>query len=134
MTFEEAVRDPRRPLSLTPMEWMYSVEAKLNEEAELTEKTARRLMTAKKENQNEDEELPERSGTGVESIDLGIDQLVSGCKLIDAGLKETEMVDMAPKVRKIVNEIKDIMETAIEPYLVDIIKLSDKLDGVEPES
>ena len=32
MTFEEAVADPKRPLSLTPREWMYSVEASIAEE------------------------------------------------------------------------------------------------------
>ena len=132
MTFEEAAKDPRRPLSLSPLEWMYSVEAKLNEEEELTERATKRIAAAKKENQKEDE-LPEDSGTGVEKIDLGIDQLVSGCRIIDAGLREASLVDMEPKMRKCIDKIKDLMETAIEPYLVDIIMESNKLDGTEEE-
>ena len=43
MTFEEAIFDPQRPLSLTPREWMYSVEASLAEEEELTDKAAIRI-------------------------------------------------------------------------------------------
>ena len=102
MTFEEAAKDPRRPLSLSPLEWMYSVEAKLNEEEELTERAAKRIAAAKKENkdENKDDALPEDSGTGVEKIDIGIDQLVSGCKIIDAGLREATFIDMEPKMRK----------------------------------
>lgn len=133
MTFEEAAKDPRRPLSLSPLEWMYSVEAKLNEEEELTERAAKRIAAAKKENkdENKDDALPEDSGTGVEKIDMGIDQLVSGCKIIDAGLREATFIDMEPKMRKHIDKIKELMETAIEPYLVDIIMESNKLDGEE---
>ena len=129
MTFEEAARDPSRPLSLTPREWMYSIEAKLEEEEELTERAARRIAEKKKE--NEEAELPPDSGTGIEKIDMGLDQIVSGCKIIAAGLREATFVDMEPKMRKHVDKIKDLLETAIEPDLVDMIKESNELDGVE---
>ena len=115
---------------MSPTEWMYSVEARLNEEAELTVRTAEWLAAARKE-RKEEEAVPTRSGTGVERIDLGLDQLVSGCKLVDAGLKEAQMADLPPEIRKVFESMKEIMQTAVEPYLVDLIGLSDKLDGVE---
>ena len=114
MTFEEAVFDPQRPLSLTPREWMYSVEASLAEEEELTDKAAMRIA--------KQEEKPEPSDTGLEKVDMGIDQLVQGVELITSGLQDSRMVDLDPKTRKVLEKIKDLVETAISPYLVDIIK------------
>lgn len=125
MTFEEAIFDPQRPLSLTPREWMYSVEASLAEEEELTDKVAMRIA--------KQEEKPEPSGTGLEKVDMGIDQLVQGVELITSGLQDSRMVDLDPKTRKVLEKIKDLVETAISPYLVDIIKESDSLDFNEGE-
>lgn len=125
MTFEEAIFDPQRPLSLTPREWMYSVEASLAEEEELTDKAARRIA--------KQEEKPEPSDTGLEKVDMGIDQLVQGVELITSGLQDSRMVDLDPKTRKVLEKIKDLVETAISPYLVDIIKESDSLDFNEGE-
>lgn len=128
MTFEEAVRDSRRPLSLTPREWMYSVEASLAEEEQLVDKTMKRL-SAKKDDVSETERKD--SGTGMEKIDMGLDQMVEGVKLMARGLLEAKMADMRPGMRKVVDEIGELLETAIEPYLVDMVKLSDSLDGAE---
>lgn len=125
MTFEEAIFDPQRPLSLTPREWMYSVEASLAEEEELTDKAAMRIA--------KQEEKPEPSDTGLEKVDMGIDQLVQGVELITSGLQDSRMVDLDPKTRKVLEKIKDLVETAISPYLVDIIKESDSLDFNEGE-
>lgn len=137
MTFEEAAMDPRRPLSLTPREWMYSVEATLAEENELTDGVASRLLSAKKAAPPKEGEttagspIAEDSGTGLEKIDMGIDQLVQGCKLIESGLLDARMADLKPTARKAVETIRDLLETAIEPYLVDIINASDSLDEEE---
>ena len=128
MTFEEAARDPRRPLSLSPREWMYTTEAKLAEEDELTEKAAQRIAAKKKEGENQEQEMPPESGTGFEKMDMGIDQLVSGCKLIRAGIRESKLADLSPELRKVAKEIEDLLDTAIEPYLVDMIKASNKMD------
>lgn len=125
MTFEEAAADPRRPLSLTPREWMYAVEASLAEEQANIDGTARRLAAAK------EPPAPIDSGTGFEKIDLGIDQLVQGCQLCMAGIADARMADLPPQSRRAVEQIKDLLETAIAPYLADIIRLSDTLDGIE---
>lgn len=120
MTFDEAIMDPNRPLSLTPREWMYSVDAALAEEEELTDKVALRIA--------KQEERPVPSDTGLEKIDMGIDQLVQGVELIMNGLQDARMVDLDPKSRKAIEKIKDLVETAISPYLADIIKASDSLE------
>lgn len=120
MTFEEAIMDPQRPLSLTPREWMCSVEASLAEEEELTDKAAIRIA--------KQEERPVPSDTGLEKVDMGIDQLVQGVELIMSGLQDARMSDLDPKTRRVMEKIKDLIETAISPYLVDIIKASDSLE------
>jgi len=120
MTFEEAIMDPQRPLSLTPREWMCSVEAALAEEEELTDKAAIRIA--------KQEERPVPSDTGLEKVDMGIDQLVQGVELIMSGLQDARMTDLDPKTRRVMEKIKDLVETAISPYLVDMIKASDSLE------
>lgn len=120
MTFEEAIMDPQRPLSLTPREWMCSVEASLAEEEELTDKAAIRIA--------KQEERPVPSDTGLEKVDMGIDQLVQGVELIMSGLQDARMTDLDPKTRRAMEKIKDLVETAISPYLVDMIKASDSLE------
>lgn len=123
MTFDEAIFDPKRPLSLTPREWMYSVEAAVAEEEDLTEKAARRIASQ--------EGLPEPSEGGLEKIDMGIDLLVQGTEIINSGLQDARMADLDPKSRKVTEKIKDLIETAIAPYLVDIINASDSLEKEE---
>lgn len=123
MTFDEAIFDPKRPLSLTPREWMYSVEAAVAEEEDLTEKAARRIASQ--------EGLPEPSKGGLEKIDMGIDLLVQGTEIINSGLQDARMADLDPKSRKVTEKIKDLIETAIAPYLVDIINASDSLEKEE---
>ena len=121
MTFNEAVSDPRRPLSLTPREWMYAVEAELAQENDLVDKTVSRIATAQ-------DTPPEDSGTGIEKIDMGIDMMVEAVKLMNSGILDANMADLDPKVRTAVEKIRDLLETAIEPYLMDIVKLSDSMD------
>lgn len=123
MTFDEAVMDPNRPLSLTPREWMYSVEAKLAEEEELIENAAKRIA--------KEQSKPEPTETGLEKIDMGIDQMISGVQLVMSGIQDSRMTDLDPKTRKVIEKIKDLMETAISPYLADIINQSDSLEAKE---
>lgn len=119
MTFEDAASDPRRPLSLTPREWMYSVEAELAEEDQLVSKTAERIAS-----ENGTADKPD----GLELIDLGLDQMVSGAKLLESGIRSARMLDMTPSARRAVEEVKDLLETALKPYLADAIVAADKLD------
>lgn len=123
MTFDEAVMDPNRPLSLTPREWIYSVEAKLAEEEELIENTAKRIA--------KEQSKPEPTETGLEKIDMGIDQMIAGVQLVMSGIQDSRMADLDPKTRKVIEKIKDLMETAISPYLADIIGQSDSLEAKE---
>lgn len=130
MTLNEAIQDPKRPLSINPMEWMLAVEADLAEEEELTKKVAERIATQNKKNDNV---VPQKdlSITGVETIDMGIDQIIQGIKLVYSGIENSDRADMKPKLRKTVNEIKDLMDTAVVPYMKDVVELSDSFEEDE---
>lgn len=126
MTLNDAIKDPERPLSINPMEWMLAVEANLAEEEELTKKVAKRI-SSKNDNENK-EEKKDLTIVGIETIDMGIDQIIQGIKLVYSGLKESEKADMTPQMRKSVNIIKDLMDTAIVPYMKDIAEQSDSFE------
>ena len=127
MTLNEAIQDPKRPLSINPMEWMLAVEADLAEEEELTKKVAERIATQNKKNDNVVSQK-DLSITGVETIDMGIDQIIQGIKLVYSGIENSDRADMKPKLRKTVNEIKDLMDTAVVPYMKDVAELSDSFE------
>ena len=117
MTWEEALRDPRRPLSLSPRDWMLSVEAELEEESSLTEGSIQRI-------QGEDSKsnLP----TSWEKIDLGIDELIQACKIIDEGIRETSQKDLLPPERKKLEAMKQILERGVLPYSWKLSSLSEE--------
>ena len=102
MTLNDAIFDPKRPLSITPSEWMMSVEASLAEEEELTKKSVQRI--AKKEKSNS---APQKDFmlSGIQTIDIGIDQIVQGIKIVYSGLEDTNKADLKPAFRKAVSKI-----------------------------
>lgn len=130
MTLNEAIQDPKRPLSINPMEWMLAVEADLAEEEELTKKVAERIATQNKKNDNVVSQK-DLVITGIETIDMGIDQIIQGIKLVYSGIENSDKADMKPKLRKTVNEIKDLMNTAVVPYMKDVVELSDSFEEDE---
>lgn len=127
MTFEEAVMDKNRPLSITPREWMTAVEASIAEENELTEQSVNRIAKEKKTKTTS-------AAKGVDSddamvrLELGIDQIVQGIKLVYSALEAAKKADYAPKVRKVANTVKDLFDGAISPYMVDVIDELQKLE------
>lgn len=130
MTLNDAIFDPKRPLSITPSEWMMSVEASLAEEEELTKKSVQRI--AKKEESNSTQQK-DFMLSGIQTIDIGIDQIVQGIKIVYSGLEDTNKADLKPAFRKAVNKIKDLMDTAIVPYMKDIVDCSNELEDDETE-
>ena len=120
MTFQQAALDPNRPLSITPREWMYAVQAQMAKEKQLVDNTVIRLAAQ----QNKDI----KSIDGLEKIEMGIDQIVEGIKIVSQGLLDAQIANLNPKEREIVNKVKDLIETAVSPYTVDIIEQLDKLE------
>ncbi len=124
MTINEAIVDPKRPLSIAPQEWMLAVEAKLAEDEELTDKAAQRVIAAKKG----EEPTKPLDVSAIEKMDAGIDQLVQGCKILMSAMDELKRVNLEPHQRKSVEKINDLTNNAIGPYLVEIIQASQEFE------
>lgn len=121
MTFQQAALDPNRPSSIHPREWMYAVQAQMAKEKQLVDNTVIRLAVQ----QNKDI----KSIDGLEKIQIGVDQIVEGIKIVSQGLLDAEIANLNPQEREIVNKVKDLIETALSPYTVDIIEELDKLES-----
>lgn len=124
MSFKQAVEDPNRPLSITPREWMYAVQAQLQEQNQLVDQTINRIASQQKKKKVQVQD-------GMEKIQIGIDQIVSGIKIVNQGLIDANIADLKPMQRKIVDKVKQLLETAIQPYMVDMIEQMDKLQNEE---
>ena len=124
MTFQEALSDPNRPLSMTPKEWMQYEEAKEKEEEENVEGAAKELYVEEIGPLPEDgEALPEAK------LELGIEQMVLGCRIAMRALNELQRKDVAVKERKAYDGISEIVDRAIAPYLADMMKFRKELEG-----
>lgn len=119
MTFQQAALDPNRPLSITPRQWMYAVQAQMATQNELVDNTITRIASQKKQVITGD--------NCFQKIQLGLDQIVSGIKIMLQGLNDAKIVDLRPNQRAIANKVQDLVQTALSPYTVDIIEQLDKL-------
>lgn len=122
MTIEEAIKDPKRPLSISPRDWALSMDAELEEENELIEKSSERIASEQKE-----ATFSHSKESGWEKIDIGIDQIIQGCQILEKGIWEANMKNLSPECRSILDAIKDIFQSAIVPYMADIVQESEKI-------
>lgn len=117
MTLEQSINDKNRPLSVSPFEWMQYKEANEKEDEDLLDGEAKRII-AEQNNINPDEVnvSPEQK------LDIGIEQMILGCRMVNRTLLELNRKDVSIKQRNAYKTIKDLMDNAISPYLADILK------------
>ena len=96
MTFQQAALDPNRPLSMTPRQWMYAVQAQMAQENQLVDKTILRIAS-------QDTTKPLKGIDCFQKIQLGVDQLVSSIKIINQSLNDAKVIDLKPQQRKIIS-------------------------------
>ncbi len=128
MTFEEAVQDKNRPLSIAPREWMTAVAASVAEEDELTEAVIERIAEESEENKSG---VPIDISDPLVRLELGIDQIVQGIKVSYSALDSGRRADCKPDVRRVLNKVRDLFDNAISPYTIDIIDELQKLETEE---
>ena len=124
MTFQEAVKDPNRPLSMTPQEWMQYEEARDVEEAEVVDQTAKTIY---EEEFAADGESDREFGSE-EKLEVGIQQMVLGCRAAMRELNELSRKNATQKERNAYNGMSDIVNRAIAPYLADMMKFRKELN------
>ena len=119
MTLQEAMVDPNRPLSMTPREWMQYEEAKEQEEVENIDQTAKEIYA---EEEGVSEEQTDLEFGSEEKLEIGIEQMVLGCRIAIRALNELSRKDVSIKDRKAYDGISEIVNRAIAPYLADMMK------------
>lgn len=126
MTLQEAMADPNRPLSMTPREWMQYEEAKEQEEVEDIDQTAKGIYA-------EEEGIPEEqvdSEFGAEEkLEVGMEQMVLGCRIAIRALNELSRKDVSIRDRKAYDGISEIVNRAIAPYLADMMKYRKEINS-----
>lgn len=125
MTFQEAIKDPNRPLSMTPQEWMQYEEARDVEEAEVVDQTAKTIY---EEEFVADGESDREFGSE-EKLEVGIQQMVLGCRAAMRALNELSRKNATQKERNAYNGMSDIVNRAIAPYLADMMKFRKDLNS-----
>ena len=126
MTLQEAMVDPNRPLSMTPREWMQYEEAKEQEEVENIDQTAKEIYA---EEEGVSEEQTDLEFGSEEKLEIGIEQMVLGCRIAIRALNELSRKDVSIKDRKAYDGICEIVNHAIGPYLADRMKYRKEINS-----
>lgn len=126
MTLQEAMVDPNRPLSMTPREWMQYEEAKEQEEVENIDQTAKGIYA---EEEGVSEEQTDSEFGSEEKLEVGIEQMVLGCRIAIRALNELSRKDVSIKDRKAYDGISEIVNHAIAPYLADMMKYRKEINS-----
>ena len=126
MTLQEAMVDPNRPLSMTPREWMQYEEAKEQEEVENIDQTAKEIYA---EEEGVSEEQTDLEFGSEEKLEIGIEQMVLGCRIAIRALNELSRKDVSIKDRKAYDGISEIVNHAIAPYLADMMKYRKEINS-----
>lgn len=122
MTLQEAIADPNRPLSMTPQEWMQYEEAKEQEEVENVDQTAKEIYV-------EETGEPESEFGSEEKLEVGIEQMVLGCRMALRALNELSRKDVPIQERKAYDGMTEIVNRAIAPYLADMMKYRKEINS-----
>ena len=116
MTLQEAIKDKDRPLSMTPEQWMHYVQADEKEDEILIQGQVKRIVASQ---QNDEAPIDPSSD---EKLDIGIEQMILGCRISMKSLQELQRINLTPDQRKVYIQIKRLIDNAIAPYLADILQ------------
>ena len=125
MTLQEAIADRNRPLSMSPREWMQYEEAKEQEEVENVDETAKDIYA---EEMEASKEQADSEFGSEEKLEVGIEQMVLGCRMALRALNELERKDVSIAERNAYDGMAEIVRRAIAPYLADMMKYRKSLN------
>ena len=126
MTLQEAIADQNRPLSMTPREWMQYDEAREQEEVENVDQIAKEIYA---EEEGVSEEQADSEFGSEEKLEVGIEQMVLGCRIAIRALNELQRKDVSVQERKAYDGMSEIVHRAIAPYLADMMKFRKEANG-----
>lgn len=107
---------------MTPQEWMQYEEAKEQEEVENVDQTAKEIYV-------EETGEPESEFGSEEKLEVGIEQMVLGCRMALRALNELSRKDVPIQERKAYDGMTEIVNRAIAPYLADMMKYRKEINS-----
>ena len=111
---------------MTPREWMQYEEAKEQEEVENIDQTAKEIYA---EEEGVSEEQVDSEFGSEEKLEVGIEQMVLGCRIAIRALNELSRKDVSIRDRKAYDGISEIVNRAIAPYLADMMKYRKEINS-----
>lgn len=101
-------------------------EAREHEEVENVDQTAMEIYA---EEMGISEEQAESEFGSEEKLEIGIEQMVLGCRAAMRALNEISRKDVPPSERKAYDGMAEIVNRAIAPYLADMMKYRKELNS-----
>lgn len=127
MTLDEAIRDKNRPLSVAPAEWMEYQKAKDADEEVLFDEEASRIVRDEHavtsplpESTHEDVDSDDAVVTPSDRLEIGIEQMVIGCKMAIRALQELSRIDSGQSDKY--DKIGTYIRNGVSPYLAEAMK------------
>ena len=115
MTIDEAIADKDRPLSVSPYEWVQYRKAEEKDDETLFDKEAERIV------EDETGERPEEM-TPQDRLEIGVEQMVVGCKMAMRALQEMRRIDLPASERAKYDKAGNFIFNGVAPYLADALK------------
>ena len=113
----DAMNDPNRPLTIDPNTWLMQMKGR---RGRLDQIVSEDIRVAQAEPKPESTKKIENVEDAAVLIDSGVDNIIAGMKSLEDGLNALD--NLSAEEKKAVEKVQDLLDTAIAPYVSDIIE------------
>jgi hypothetical protein len=113
----DAMNDSERPLTVPPDEWVMKMKQRRGSAKSGESKVA---VDESKKDQSDEEKIAR--------VDSAVDGIISGIREFYDALALLKRTKLTPKERSVFTKVTDLLDTAVSPYVSDIVKELDKLE------
>ena len=117
-TLTDAITDPNRPLNMSPDMWVTQVRQRRGSDSVEAVKTASNEKSNKVLSEEEE----------VARMDSAVDSIIGGIREAYAALVSLKKTNLNAREREIFAKVTELLDTAVSPYVADIVKELDKLE------
>ena len=116
-TLADAITDPDRPLTKSPDEWVTEVRQRRGS-----------ASTDVKMAAEEDVQKTLSDEEEIARVDSAVDSIISGIREFYAALSSLKKTNLTSNEREVFKKVMELLDTAVSPYVSDIVKELDKLE------
>jgi len=115
----DAMNDPNRPLTIDPNTWLTQMKGRRGRLDQIVSEDIR-VAQAEPKPEPESTKKIENVEDAAVLIDSGVDNIIAGMKSLEDGLNALD--NLSAEEKKAVDKVRDLLDTAIAPYVSDIIE------------